>query len=113
VTIKTVTTALAVTAALLISVSTVHAAGPLDVDCDLLSAVTNDVNDFLDGQGIQFDSLGDLFSSAIRDSVLFDQLNSLVLLFSGGAIDFDSATQGISTYGKCGLIPQLFDNIRD
>ena len=52
-TIKYITTALAVTAALLISASTVHAAGPLDVDCDLLSAVTDDVNDFLDGEGIR------------------------------------------------------------
>ena len=112
-TIKTITTALAVTAALLISVSTVHAAAPLDVDCDLLAATNDAVDDFLDGEGVLFNSLGDLFSSAIQDDALFAQLRDLILLFSGGEIEFDSATQVISTNGKCGLIPQLFEDIND
>ncbi len=90
-----------------------HAAKPLDVDCDLLEATNDAVNDFLDGEGIQFDNLGDLVSSAIRDEDLFGQLGDLILLFSGGAIDFGSASQAVSTNAKCGLTPQLIDNIRD
>jgi hypothetical protein len=113
VTIKYITTALAVTAALLISVSTVHANQPLDVDCDLLAATNEAVNDFLDGEGVQFNSLGDLVSSAILDDAVFALLRDLILFFSGGAIEFESASQAVSTNAKCGLIPQLIDNIRD
>jgi hypothetical protein len=113
VTIKYLTTALALTAGLLFSVSTVHAGKPLDVDCDLLAATNDAVNDFLDGEGVQFDNLGDLVSSAILDDELFDQLNALIVLFSGGLIDFESASQAVSTNARCGLIPQLIDNIRD
>jgi hypothetical protein len=113
VTIKYLATALTVTAGLFISVSTAHAAAPLDVDCDLLDATTDAVNDFLDAEGLQFDNVGDLLSSAILDDDVFDQLSALVLLFSGGEIDFTSASEGVSTYGRCGLIPQLIDNIRD
>ena len=112
-TIKHTTTVLAATAALLLSVSSVHAAPPLDVDCDLLEATNEAVNDFLDGEGIQFDNLGDLVSSAIQDEALFDQLSALILLFSGGEIEFTSASQAVSTNARCGLIPQLIDNIRD
>jgi hypothetical protein len=102
-----------VTASLLLSVSTAHAAAPLDVDCDLLAATNDAVNDFLDGEGVQFNNLGDLVSSAILDEALFDQLRSLILLFSGGQIEFTSASQAVSTNAKCGLVPQLIDNIRD
>ena len=112
-TIKYIMTALALTAALLISVSTAHAARPLDVDCDLLEATNDAVNDFLDGEGEQFDNLGDLFASAILDEEIFDQLSALILLFSGGEIDFTSASQGVSTETSCGLARQLIDNIRD
>ena len=110
--IRFLATVLAMTAALLVGVSTAHAK-PLDVDCDLLAATNEAVNDFLDDQGIQFDNLGDLVSAAILDDAVFAQLRALILLFSGGAIDFDSASQAISTNAKCGLIPQLIDNIRD
>jgi hypothetical protein len=113
VTIKYIKTALAVTAVLLIGVSTAHAGRPLDVDCDLLEATNDAVNDFLDGEGVQFDNLGDLVSSAILDDDVFDQLSALILLFSGGEIDFESASQLVATNGRCGLIPQLNDNIRD
>jgi hypothetical protein len=106
-------TALAVTAGLLFSVSTARAAHPLDVDCDLLAATNDAVNVFLDAQGVQFNNLGDLVSTSILDDAVFDQLSALVLLFSGGAIDFESASQAVSTNAKCGLIPQLIDNIRD
>ena len=112
-TIKYLATALAVTAALLFTVSTAHAKKPLDVDCDLLEATNDDVNAFLDNEGIQFDNLGDLISSAIQDEDVFDQLSALILMFSGGEIDFTSASQAVSTNAKCGLIPQLIDNIRD
>ena len=88
-------------------------AAPLNVDCDLLEATTDAVNDFLDGEGIQFDNVGDLFSSAMQDEAVFDQLSALVLFFSGGAIEFTSVNQAIATYGKCGLIPRLIDNIND
>ncbi len=90
-----------------------HAAKPLNVDCDLLEATNDAVNDFLDSQGVQFDNLGDLVSSAIQDEEVFDQLSALILLFSGGEIEFTSASQAVSTNAKCGLIPQLIDNIRD
>ncbi len=106
-------TILALTASVLISVSTANAARPLNVDCDLLAATNDAVNVFLDGEGIQFDNLGDLVSSAIQDEAVFDQLSALILLFSGGEIDFTSASQAVSTNAKCGLIPQLLDNIRD
>ena len=103
-------TALAVTAGLLFSVSTAHAKRPLDVDCDLLAATNDAVGIFLENQGVEFDNLGDVFSSAILDDDVFDQLSALILLFSGGAIDFDSASQAVSTNAKCGLIPQLIDD---
>ena len=112
-TIKYLATVLAVTAALLVGVSTAYANNPLDVDCDLLAATNDAVNVFLDAEGIQFDNLGDLVSSSIQDDAVFDQLSALVLFFSGGAIDFDTASQAVSTNAKCGLIPQLLDNIRD
>ena len=111
--IRCTTTAIAATIALLVSVSSVHAAAPLDVDCDLLAATNEAVNDFLDGQGVQFDNLGDLVASAIQDEDVFDQLSALILMFSGGEIDFTSASQAVSTNSQCGLIPQLIDNIRD
>lgn len=110
---KTLVVLMASIAFLFVGVSTAQAAGPLDVDCDLLEATTDALNDFLDGQGIQFDNLGDFFASAIQDENFFDQLSTLILLFSGGEIEFESARQGISTYGRCGLIPQLIDDIRD
>jgi hypothetical protein len=113
VTIKSISTALAVTAVLLISVSTIHAAQPLDVDCDLLAATNQAVNDELDGQGVQFANLGQLVSMAILDEDVFTQLNALIELFSGGQIVFESASQAVSTNARCGLIPQLIDAIRD
>jgi hypothetical protein len=110
--IKTLATALAVTAGLCLSVSA-NAAQPLDVDCDLLAATNDAVNDELDAQGVQFANLGQLVSLSILDEAVFDQLNALIELFSGGQISFDSASQAVSTNAACGLIPQLIDNIRD
>ncbi len=110
--IRFLATVLAVTAALLVGVSTADAK-PLDVDCDLLAATNEAVDDFLDAQGIQFDNLGDLVSSAILDDDVFNDLNALITFFSGGAISFDSASQLVSTNARCDLIPQLIDNIRD
>jgi hypothetical protein len=111
--IKFFLTVLAVTSGLLLSVSAAYAARPLDVDCELLAATNDAVDDFLDAEGVQFNNLGDLISSAILDEELFDQLSALIQLFSGGQIDFTSASQAVSTNAKCGLIPQLIDNIRD
>ena len=90
-----------------------HAAKPLDVDCDLLEATNDAINVFLDGEGVQFDNLGDFYSAAIQDDAVFALLHDLILFFSGGAIDFETASQAFSTIGKCGLTPQLLDNIRD
>ena len=90
-----------------------HAAKPLDVECDVLEATNDAVNVFLDAEGIQFDNLGDMYSSAILDDAVFGQLSSLILFFSGGAIDFESASEMISTNARCGLTPQLIDNIND
>ncbi len=113
-TIRYIATALAVTAGLLFTISTAHAARPLDVDCDLLEATNDDVNNFLDSMtNIQFNNLGDLVSSAILDEDVFNDLNALITFFSGGAISFDSASQSVSTNAKCGLITQLLDNVRD
>ena len=106
-------TSLAVTVGLLLSVSTAYAKRPLNVDCDLLAATNEAVNAFLDGEGIQFDNLGDLISSGILDDAVFEQLRALILFFSGGQIDFQSASQAVSTNARCGLVPQLIDNIRD
>ena len=111
--IKHVTIALAVIASLLLTASTAQARRPLDVDCDLLEATNGAVNDFLDAQGIQFESVGDLFSSAILDDAVFELLRDLILFFSGGQIAFESATQAIATNGRCGLLSQLVDNIND
>jgi hypothetical protein len=111
--IRSLASALAVTASLLFTVSSAHASRPLDVDCDLLAATNDAVDDFLDGQAIQFNNLGDLVSTSILDENVFDQLSALILLFSGGQIDFDSASQAISTNARCGLVPQLVDSIRD
>ena len=111
--IKFLAIALAMSVALFAGASTVHAKKPLDVDCDLLADTNDAVDEFLDLEGIQFDNLGDLVSSAIQDEAVFDQLSALILFFSGGEIDFESASQAVSTNAKCGLIRQLLDNIRD
>ena len=86
---------------------------PLEVDCDLLAATNQAVDAFLVGEGIQFDNLGDLFSSAIQDDAVFQQLADLILFFSAGEIAFESATQAISTNGKCGLLRDLIDEVAD
>ncbi len=110
---KSLATVLAVTAALLFTVSTADAKKPLDVDCNLLEDTNEAVNVFLDGEGVQFDNLGDLVSAAILDDAVFALLHDLILFFSGGAIDFQSASQAIATNGKCGLLPALIDNVND
>ena len=112
-TIKRLATTLAVTTGLLFTDSTAQATAPLDVDCDLLEATNDEVNILLDLEGVQFRNLGDLVSSAILDDATFVLLSDLITLFSGGAINFDSASQAISTNARCGLIPQLIGNVRD
>ena len=112
-TTKILTTALAVTAGLLVMGSTARADKPLDVDCETLAATNECVNTMLDEQGVQFRNLGDLVSSAILDAEVFNTLDALVLLCSGGTIDFESASQAVTTNAKCGLIPQVIGNIRD
>ncbi len=112
-TIKHLTTALAVTTGLLFTVSTAHAKKPLRVDCDLLANTISAVDQFLDDEGVSFNSLGDLVASAILDGTTFDLLNALILSFSGGAISFDSASQALSTSAKCGLTPLLVAEIMD
>ena len=81
-TIRHFATSLAVTAGLLLGASTAHAGQPLDVDCDLLADTNVAVNVFLDGEGIAFDNVGDLFASAILDDAVFQLLHDLILFFS-------------------------------
>ena len=111
--IKVLGAALAVTVGLLLSVSTAHAGRPLDVDCDVLESAILCADAILDANNVAFNSVGDLFSSAILDDAVFAQLNSLILFCSGGAIDFDSASQAISTVASCGLLGLLNDEIGD
>ncbi len=111
--IKFLTTALAMTAGLLVMGSTAHATRPLSVDCEVLAATNDAVDAFLDGAGVQFQNLGQLFSAAILDDAVFTSLHDLILFFSGGTIDFASASQAITTNAKCGLIGQLLKNIAD
>ena len=111
--LRLLTTVLALTFGLLITTSNAIADQPLDVDCDLLAATNDAVDDFLDANGIQFNSVGDLFASAILDDTLFQQLSDLILFFSGGEIEFSSATQAISTNGACGTIRGLINSVRD
>jgi len=112
-TIKFLTTALAVIAGLLVMGSTARAAKPLDVDCEALAATNECVDAILDAEGVQFQNLGQLVSSAILDDAVFDALDALILLCSGGTIDFASASQAVTTNAKCGLIPQVIRDIRD
>jgi len=113
VTIKYLATALTVTVGLLFTVSTAHAKKPLDVDCDVLESAIICTDAILDANNVAFNSVGDLFSSAILDDAVFEQLNSLILFCSDGAIDFESASQAISTIASCGLMPLLNDEIDD
>ena len=112
-TIKYVTTALAVIAALLLGTSTAHAKRPLDVDCDVLESAIICTDAILDANNVAFNSAGDLFSSAILDDAVFAQLQSLILFCSNGAINFDSASQTISTVASCRLLGLLNDEIDD
>ena len=112
-TIRYLATALAVTTVLLFTVSTANAKKPLDVDCDLLADTVVAVDAFLNANNVEFDNLGDLVSSAILDDAVFDQLAALILFFSGGAIDFDSTSQAVSTVARCGLMPLLVGEIAD
>jgi hypothetical protein len=88
-------------------------AKPLDVDRDVLAATNECVNAALDEAGVEFDNLGDLVFSATTDDAVFDALDALYLLCSGGTIDFESASQLQSTNAKFGLTPQVIENIRD
>ncbi len=108
-TIKYVTTALAVIVALLLGTSTAHAKRPLDVDCDVLASAIVCMDGILDANNVAFNSVGDLFSSAILDVAVFAQLQSLVLFCSDGEIDFDSGSQVINTVASCGLLPLLHE----
>jgi len=112
-TTKFLTTALALSAGLLVMGSTAQADEPLDVDCEVLAATNECVNAALDEAGVQFQNLGQLVSMAILDEAVFAQLDALILLCSGGTIDFESASQAVTTNAKCGLIPQVIENIRD
>jgi hypothetical protein len=61
---------------------------------------------------VQFNDLGDLVATAIVDDEVFEQPRDVVLFFSGGEIELESTPQGAATNARCGLIPQLIDNIR-
>ena len=65
------------------------------------------MDDILRANNVVFNSLGDLVSSAILDDAVFSTLQSLILFCSGGAIDFDSASQTVATTARCRLIALL------
>ena len=91
-----------------------YAKKPLDVDCDVLDATNTAVNDFLDaGSGLDYTNLGSLLVAAMDDPALFGNLSGLIWAFSGGQIQFTSASQLLTTNAKCGLVPSLLDDIRD
>jgi hypothetical protein len=108
-----VTTVLALVFGLFLVSSTASAGRPLDVNCDLLANTNDAVNQWLDARDVEFDNLGDLFASAILDDEVFELLRDLISLFSGGGIEFESATQAISTNGACGTLRGLINNTRD
>jgi len=105
--------ALAVTLGLLISLPSAYAEKPLDVDCDVLEVVIICADAILDANNVAFNSIGDLISQTIVDDSVFDQLNSLFLFCSAGVIDFNSASQVVSTIASCSLFPLLNDEIGD
>ncbi len=70
-------------------------------------------DDFLEANGIGFDSVGDILSAAILDDATFVQLSTLISLFSGGAVNFASPSETISTIAQCGLMPLLVDQFGD
>ncbi len=111
--IKYASTALALFAALLLGASTAQAKKPLDVDCDVLASAIICTDAILDANNVAFNSVGDLFSSAILDVAVFAQLQSLILFCSDGAISFSSASQAITTVARCGLMGLLNDEIAD
>ncbi len=75
---------MAATAAFIIGAPSANASKPLDVDCDLLAATNDAVNDILDGAGTQFANVGELISDATLDEGVFNALSALILLASGG-----------------------------
>ncbi len=111
--IKYLAIALAVTIGLLFTVSTADAKKPAKVDCDVLAAAISDADTLLDAAGVVFNSLGDLVATALLDDAQFAALNDILEGVSGGAISFDSASQAVSTIGKCGLTPLLIAEIMD
>jgi hypothetical protein len=86
---------------------------PLDVNCDTLATAIVATDDFLEANGIGFDSVGDILSAAILDDATFVQLSTLISLFSGGAVNFASPSETISTIAQCGLMPLLVDQFGD
>ena len=111
--IRNLSIALAVMAGLLLSAPTAHAKRPLNVDCDVLESAIIAADAILDANLVVFDSVGDLFSSAIVDPAVFQLLSDLIEFTSVGAILFDSASQAISTVASCGLLPLLNREIGD
>jgi len=99
--------------ALLIAMPSAHAMKPLDVDCDVLEYTIVEVDYFLDSEGLQFKSVGELFSAAIGDPLIFATLDGLILFYSNGTIDFESAAQAIATISKCGLMPMVIEEVAD
>lgn len=108
------TVVLIVGLALLIAMPSAHAMKPLDVDCYVLEATIIEVDNYLDNvANIQYKSVGELFSAAIIDPVTFTALDGLILLYSDGTINFESAAQAIATISKCGLMPLLIEEVAD
>ena len=87
-------------------------AKPLDVDCDLLSAVDDGVFGFLAGTPIRFENLGDLISTMHNDDAVFGDLVALGAALSGGEIVFTSPEQVVNTHAKCHLNTKIIGLVR-
>ena len=105
---------------LIFGASMAHAKKPLDVDCVVLAATLEAVDDVLDaavldGTGTDFPNLGQLVSQSKKDSDLYDTLRFLVSTFSGGAINFaeNNPNEVVPTIAGCGQIPLLIELINN
>lgn len=114
-TIKRLTTVLAMTAALMFGVSTAHAKKPLDVDCNVLEQTLIVVDAGLPADS--FDSLGDLVSQAKKNEPLFDMLRGAIFVISDSLfmspILFTDPKEVVPTIAKCGLTPLLVRLVSD
>jgi hypothetical protein len=93
-----------------------QAAKPLDVDCDLMKATGDFLDDLFDQEEVGPTNLGQSLKvlNANWDDV-GPLISNISYVLSGGTdrIDLESAIQANTTAAKCGLVKFSIDNIRD